>query len=301
MLQMLETLRIALGGLLANRLRSALTILGLAIGVASVIVLIAVGNGSAQTVQKSIESLGSNVLLVTQSFTLGGSGASNAAPKPLTQQDVDALNNKVFAPDVVSASPVVNAGSVTLVHNGVSYSPSSFVGTTPAYLTAHTYQIAAGENLTSADVAKRARVMVIGPTVVTNLFAGSDPIGQSVQANGVTYTVVGVTVSKGLKRRAGPGRRRVRADHRGAGHTHRLRQPRLDHDPGEVTRRAQRRPGRGDVGARSHSTTSPTPPPQTFASSTRARSWRRRARRATSSPPCSARSRRSRCWSVGSA
>jgi putative ABC transport system permease protein len=192
----LETLRIALGGLLANRLRSGLTILGLTIGVASVIVLIAVGNGSAATVQARIESLGSNVLLVMRSFSLGGSGASNAPTQPLTEQDVDALNDKTNAPDVAAAAPVVNA-SPTLVYNGVSYSPSSFIGTTPAYLTAHTYTIAAGSAFTSADLTNRSRVLVIGPTVVSNLFSGQDPVGQTIQVNGSNYEVIGVTASKG--------------------------------------------------------------------------------------------------------
>jgi putative ABC transport system permease protein len=191
-----ETLRIALGGLLANRLRSGLTILGLTIGVASVIILIAVGNGSAATVQNQIESLGSNVLLVTRSFTLGGSAASNAPTEPLTQKDVDALNEKTNAPDVAAAAPVVNA-SPTLVHSGVSYSPASFVGTTPAYLTAHTYAIAAGSDFTADDVTHRDRVVVIGPTVVTNLFSGQDPVGQTLQVNGGNYQVIGVTASKG--------------------------------------------------------------------------------------------------------
>ena len=192
-----EALRNALAGLLANKLRSGLTILGLTIGVGSVILLIAVGNGSAQTVQRRIESLGSNVLLITRTFTLGGSASSNAPTQPLTQQDVDALNDRAAAPDVASASPVVNASSTTLVASGVSYSPSSFVGTTPAYLTAHTYDIAAGRGLTAADVSQRRRVVVIGPTVVTNLFSGQDPVGQSIQVGGSQYQVVGVTASKG--------------------------------------------------------------------------------------------------------
>jgi putative ABC transport system permease protein len=191
-----ETLRIALGGLLANRLRSGLTILGLTIGVASVIVLIAVGNGSAAKVQQQIESLGSNVLLVRRTPTFGGSGASNAPTEPLTQKDVDALNDRTNAPDVAAAAPVVNA-SPTLVHGSVSYSPSSFYGTTPAYLTAHTYAIAAGAGFTKDDVTKRDRVVVIGPTVVTNLFAGQDPVGQTLQVGGVNYQVIGVTASKG--------------------------------------------------------------------------------------------------------
>ena len=84
-----ETLSIALRGVLANKLRSSLTILGLTIGVASVIVLIAVGNGSSRAVQQRIEALGSNVLLITRGGTPGGSGASNAAQQPLTMADAD--------------------------------------------------------------------------------------------------------------------------------------------------------------------------------------------------------------------
>jgi putative ABC transport system permease protein len=192
----LETLRIAVDGLLANRLRSSLTILGLAIGVASVIVLIAVGNGSSQTVQKRIESLGTNVLLVTRGFTRGGARASVATP-PLTEKAADALQDPDNAPDVQSASPVVNAAGATMVYDGTSYSPSTFVGTTPSYLTAHTYEIADGTSFTSQDVSEHSAVVVIGPTVVENLFAGVDPVGQSIQINGSTFQVIGVTKSKG--------------------------------------------------------------------------------------------------------
>jgi putative ABC transport system permease protein len=191
-----ETLGIALRGVLANKLRSSLTILGLTIGVASVIVLIAVGNGSSKAVQSRIEALGSNVLLVTPGFTLGGSGASNAAQQPLTQQDASALADKNQAPDVKSSAPVVNA-SPTLVDGGVSYSPQQFVGTTPSYATARDYQIAAGSMFTSQDVKQHHRVVVIGPAVVSNLFPGQDPIGQTIQAGGVQYQVVGVTAPKG--------------------------------------------------------------------------------------------------------
>jgi putative ABC transport system permease protein len=192
----LETLRIAVDGLLANRLRSSLTILGLAIGVASVIILIAVGNGSSQTVQKRIESLGTNVLLVTRGFTRGGARASVATP-PLTEKAADALQDPDNAPDVQSASPVVNAANATLVYNGTSYSPSTFVGTTPSYLTAHTYEIADGTSFTSHDVSEHSAVVVIGPTVVENLFAGANPVGQSIQINGSNFQVIGVTKSKG--------------------------------------------------------------------------------------------------------
>ena len=103
-----ETLRIAWGGITANKLRSGLTILGMTIGVASVIVLIAVGNGSSKAVQSRIQSLGTNVLIVQGS---GGfrrfAGASTAASVSLTKADAQALQNPSLAPDVKSASPVV--------------------------------------------------------------------------------------------------------------------------------------------------------------------------------------------------
>ncbi len=191
-----ETLRIALDGLLANRLRSSLTILGLAIGVASVIVLIAVGNGSSQTVQRRIESLGTNVLLVTRGFQRGGARATTATA-PLTEKAAQALQNPDNAPDVQSVSPVVNAASATMVFNGTSYSPSTFVGTTPSYLTAHTYQLAEGSSFTPKDISEHRAVVVIGPTVAENLFAGVNPVGESIQINGASFQVIGVTRSKG--------------------------------------------------------------------------------------------------------
>jgi putative ABC transport system permease protein len=192
----LETLRIAVDGLLANRLRSSLTILGLGIGVASVIVLIAVGNGSSQTVQKRIESLGTNVLLVTRGFQRGGARASVATP-PLTEKAALALQDPNQAPDVKSAAPVVNAANATLVAGGTSYSPSTFVGTTPSYLTTHDYEIAAGAPFSAQDVTRHSAVVVIGPTVAENLFPGANPVGQSIQINGSSFQVIGVTKSKG--------------------------------------------------------------------------------------------------------
>ncbi|HST55405.1 MAG TPA: ABC transporter permease [Solirubrobacteraceae bacterium] len=191
-----ETLRIAIDGLLANRLRSGLTVLGLAIGVASVIVLIAVGSGSSKTVQQRIQALGTNVLLVTRGFQRLGARAT-AATAPLTVQAADALQDPTNAPDVQSAAPVVNAASATLVYNGTSYSPSTLVGTTPSYLTAHAYDIAAGSPFTSKDLSNHAAVVVVGPTVAENLFAGQSPLGQTIQINGSNFQVIGITQPKG--------------------------------------------------------------------------------------------------------
>jgi putative ABC transport system permease protein len=193
-----EILRIAFGGIAAHKMRSGLTILGMTIGVAAVIILVAVGNGSKKAVQAGIDALGTNVLLVQPQLGPGGPGGRSAAGGfTLTAKDAEALQNGFDAPDVKSASPVVNASSVTLVNGSTSYQPSTFVGTTSGYAGARDYQIAAGAMFTSADVTKHARVAVIGPTVAQNLFGGQSPVGQSIRVNGTSFQVVGVTTSKG--------------------------------------------------------------------------------------------------------
>ncbi len=198
-----ETLRIAWGGILANKLRSGLTILGMTIGVASVIILIAVGNGSSKAVEERIESLGTNVLLVQSGPQRGGgpadlrSAGGAASAVSLTKQDAAALQSSAEAPDVKSASPVVNASAVTLVHSATSYEPNTFLGTTPSYLVAHGYRVQEGSAFTAADVAHHAHVAVIGQTVAEELFPAQDPVGQTMRADGVNLQVVGVLAPKG--------------------------------------------------------------------------------------------------------
>jgi putative ABC transport system permease protein len=193
---MIETVRVAFAGLVANKLRSGLTILGLMIGVGSVIVLIAVGTGSSDAVQKQIDALGSNVLLVQSAQGLGGArGASSSTA--LTVADATALQNSFQAPDVASVSPVVTANGVTLTYNGVTYSPTQFLGTTPSYKAARSYTTAEGSWFTNTQETNHSRVLVVGPTVVSQLFGGQDPVGDTVQVNGTSYQIVGVTASKG--------------------------------------------------------------------------------------------------------
>ena len=192
-----ETLRIAWGGISANKLRSGLTILGMTIGVASVIVLIAVGNGSSRAVKAQIQSLGTNVLLVLSGVGRGGARGGASSTVALTKEDAGALQDPAKAPDVKSASPVVNASSVKLVYGGTSYEPSSFIGTTPSYLTAHSYKVQEGASFTAADVGAHKRVAVIGQTIVQELFTGQSAIGQNIKVNGSNYEVVGVLASKG--------------------------------------------------------------------------------------------------------
>jgi putative ABC transport system permease protein len=196
-----ETLRIALAGIAANKLRSGLTILGMTIGVAAVIVLVAVGNGSKKQVQAGIDALGSNVLIVQAQNGPGGPGGfrfgGGGGGLTLTTRDADALQDEFNAPDVKSAAPVVTASGTTLVAGSTTYQPSSFVGTTPSYTATRDYEVATGAMFSSQDVNKHRRVVVLGPTVVANLFAGQDPIGQSVRVNGTSFEVIGETKAKG--------------------------------------------------------------------------------------------------------
>jgi putative ABC transport system permease protein len=193
----IETLHVAFAGLTANKLRSGLTILGLTIGVGSVIVLIAVGTGSSTAVAKQIDALGSNVLLVTAPPALGGLRRASGVTTPLTVADAQALQNRFQAPDVASASPLVSANGVTLAYNNATYLPTSFVGTTPSYAAARSYTMAEGSWFTSAQESAHSRVIVLGPTVAAQLFPGTDPVGNAVQVNGTSYQIAGVTAAKG--------------------------------------------------------------------------------------------------------
>jgi putative ABC transport system permease protein len=194
---MIETVRVAFAGLTANKLRSALTILGLMIGVGSVIVLISVGTGSSDAVQQQIDALGSNVLLVQSATGLGGLRGASSSTTALTLTDATALENRFEAPDVQSVSPVVTANGVTLTYDGTTYSPSQFLGTTPSYEAARSYVTAEGSWFTNRQETSHSRVLVVGPTVVSELFGGQDPVGDNVQVNGMNYEIVGVTASKG--------------------------------------------------------------------------------------------------------
>jgi putative ABC transport system permease protein len=194
-----EAFRMAVQGVLANRLRSLLTMLGITIGVASVIILVAVGRGSAAAVEQRIESLGTNMVTI-QPGGFGafrrGAGATQSSFTQLTVKDVKALRDKTTAPDIRSVTPVVT-GSVTITYNGTSYTPNQFVGTISSYSEARKTGVQAGEFVSDADQADHARVVVLGTTVVQNLFGSASPLGQTVKVNGANFQVVGVLESKG--------------------------------------------------------------------------------------------------------
>jgi putative ABC transport system permease protein len=184
-----EVIRFALRGLSANKLRSGLTMLGILIGVAAVILLVAVGNGSAQAISKRIEALGTNTITV---MSAGRGGATSTA---LTTKIADALVDPVLAPDVKSVSPVVSA-STTVTYDGADHSVNQFVGTRPSWFAASNSPVKTGAAFTADDEAQSRRVVVIGQTVAEELFSGVDPIGKQVTVGGALFSVVGVLAPK---------------------------------------------------------------------------------------------------------
>jgi putative ABC transport system permease protein len=185
-----EVVRFSLRGLSANKLRSALTMLGILIGVAAVILLVAVGNGSAKAISDRIEALGTNTITV---MSTGRGGSSSTA---LTKEMADALVDPELAPDVKSVSPVVSSSSATMTYEGADHSVATFVGTTPSWFAASTTPVGQGSAFSADDVDQGRRVVVIGQTVAEELFPGVDPIDKQVTVGGALFTIVGVLEEK---------------------------------------------------------------------------------------------------------
>ncbi|MEU9043185.1 MULTISPECIES: ABC transporter permease [unclassified Kitasatospora] len=191
-----QTLRFAVGGLAANKVRSALTMLGVLIGVASVILLLAVGNGSSVAVKDSITSLGTNSLTVSAGSAAGGARAASSVKK-LTVADAKALASDAGASAVIkSVAPIVTT-SGTALYGNISYSPGSVVGTYPAYFETSNQKVAHGEYFTNDDVLGSRKVVVLGATTAKQLFDTVDPVGKQIVLGGTPFTVAGVLQAKG--------------------------------------------------------------------------------------------------------
>ncbi|MCF8543575.1 MAG: ABC transporter permease [Candidatus Nanopelagicales bacterium] len=194
-MNILETIRIGLQGIAANKLRSGLTMLGILIGVAAVIVLTAIGNGASVAVTSSIESLGTNTLTVRHGTFGSRDDAGRTQFKDLTVDDALALVDPVLAPDVASATPVVSAVT-TCVYGGSSYD-TTVTGTWPSYFETSNSTIATGTPLTDDDVINSRRSIVLGQTVIGELFGDADPLDATITCGGVPFTVVGTIEDKG--------------------------------------------------------------------------------------------------------
>ncbi|MDP9254982.1 MAG: ABC transporter permease [Actinomycetota bacterium] len=194
-----DNLRIAVGGIIANKLRSALTVLGVLIGVAAVVILVAVGTGSSKAVADQINALGTNTLTVFNTGRFGGGRSTTGTQSrtaSLTIANVKALEDPNNAPDVLSVSPVASS-SVTATYDGAS-TTATVTGSTPSYLPAENYTIAGGRAITDKDVTSHARVIDIGQTIASALFtSGQNPLGQTVKLGSASFTIVGVLAPKG--------------------------------------------------------------------------------------------------------
>ena len=192
-----EALRVAVAGLLANRLRSSLTMLGILIGVAAVILLVAVGNGASVQINNQIQALGANVIFVYPSNAKGAGGVSQGfgSSQTLTMADVDAINARQQDPNVVAAIPIAQSGGQITYANQNYFAPTT--GTTVDFPQVREYQIAEGSFFTQDDVAAQHRVVVLGKTVVDNLFGTTDPVGQTIKINRQSFRVIGVFAAKG--------------------------------------------------------------------------------------------------------
>ena len=183
----------ALRGLMANKLRSALTILGIVIGVAAVVALMAIGNGATSSITSRITSNGSNLLNIQAGRSQRPSPGVQVAPTYLFYTDYLALSKTLT--DVAGIAPAYQS-RYTVIYSTQS-SQISVTGITEDYLKVHSYEIAAGRGLNANDRSKQNRVAIIGATTATDLFSNASPIGQKVKINGVSFTVVGTLVSKG--------------------------------------------------------------------------------------------------------
>jgi putative ABC transport system permease protein len=182
----------ALESLSGNKLRSGLTVLGIVIGVAAVIAMLAVGRGAEASITGSISGIGTNLLFVFR----GDPGDSIRNPKPLTTDDAKALRDQFAAPSIAAVAPALQ-GDVTVSFGGEQTAPQLF-GVTPEYFQVRNMNLSEGEMITEAHMLGRSSVAVLGPEVATNLFGHADGVtGETVRIEGQPFRVIGILESKG--------------------------------------------------------------------------------------------------------
>ena len=194
MKKLIPSIKIAFRALRINKLRSALTMLGIIIGVGAVIAMVAVGSGATERIQQQIASIGSNVIIVLPgSITASGIRLGSGNAVSLTTDDAKAIARD--CPSVQAVAPSSRAGSQVIYGN--NNWATQVLGTTPDYLSIRDIEIQSGSAFTQRDVDANAKVALLGQTVVDNLFNGNDPVGQVIRIKQVPITVVGTLVPKG--------------------------------------------------------------------------------------------------------
>jgi putative ABC transport system permease protein len=193
----LDTLRISLDAMRTHRLRSGLTVLGILIGIAAVILTVGLGIGAQQQVTAQINALGTNLLIISPGSTTSTTGLRGGfgSASTLTQTDAQALASSVVAPDIEAVAPT-SSSSENLTAGTANWT-TAVVGTTPDWVSVRGRTLTDGSFFTAADDASAAAVVVLGSTTAQELFGFTDVVGQSVTINGKPFIVVGVLASSG--------------------------------------------------------------------------------------------------------
>lgn len=192
-----DTFRTSLAAVVTHRLRSALTMLGILIGIAAVILTVGLGQGAQHKVTSQINALGTNLLVISPGSTTstGGIRGGRGSSSTLTVDDASALSTPTLAPDIARAAPVVSTSATLL--NGTTNWTTTVVGTTPAWKTVRARTLSEGRFIDDVDLKSASPVVVLGSTTAQELFGFGDPVGQSVTVGSIPMTVVGVLASSG--------------------------------------------------------------------------------------------------------
>jgi putative ABC transport system permease protein len=191
----IESIRIALRSLGANKLRAALTMLGIIIGVAAVIALMGIGRGAQQAINSQINSMGTNLIFVSPGSTSqAGVRTNQGSAQTLTYDDAVALSTQGLSAVAAVAPEVRNFGQAVYMGNNAN---TQIVGVTPEYESVRNFKVQSGEFISPANVTARSTVAVIGAGIMNSLFNGEDPVGQTLRINNVGFKVIGVLESKG--------------------------------------------------------------------------------------------------------
>mgnify|MGYP001272757918 FL=1 len=193
----LETLRTAYDALRTRRLRSALTMLGILIGIAAVMLTVGLGQGAQKQVTDQINRLGSNLLIVTPGSSTSASGVrgGRGSATTLTMDDAVMLADPAVAPDIARVAPV-SGGSLSLVAGTTTWT-SNVVATTPDWLAVRARTVSLGRFFTADELASESPVVVLGTTTVTQLLGGANAVGQTITIGGQNVTVIGVLNTEG--------------------------------------------------------------------------------------------------------
>ena len=187
-----DTLRTATEAVRTHRLRSALTMLGILIGITAVVLTVGLGQGAKAKVKDQINELGTNLLVISPGSSTSSSGSRGGfgSASTLTEQDARALQSKVTAPDIQSVAPS-STTSASLVKGSTNWT-TTLTGTTPSWKTVRSRKLTSGRFISAKDEKDAAAVVVLGPDTASELFSNQNPVGQTVSYNGTNLEVIGV-------------------------------------------------------------------------------------------------------------